>query len=62
MKRIFGLFLLTLIGVSLLSGCSGDASSTDTSDSVPTAQPGEPPKVDDKSGNAMAAPEKASTD
>ncbi|GEM_PF-5502609 len=62
MKKFIGLFLLTLMGVSLMAGCGSDSATADGSDAVPTAQPGEQPKVDEKSGNAMAAPEKASTD
>lgn len=62
MKKLIGLFLLTLIGANLMAGCSGDSASAGGSDTVPPAQPGEQPKIDEKSGNAMAAPEKASTD
>ena len=62
MKKLIAFLMLGIISGVVLAGCGDGGSATDQSQTMQTAQPGETPKTDDKSGNQMAPPEKASID
>lgn len=62
MKKLIAFLMLGIISGVVLAGCGDGGSTTDQSTAIPTADAGAAPKTDDKSGNQMAPPEKASTD
>ncbi|MBX7132937.1 MAG: hypothetical protein K1X67_09705 [Fimbriimonadaceae bacterium] len=62
MKKLMAFLMLGIISGVVLAGCGDGGTATDQSQTVPTASSGEAPKTDEKSGNQMAPPEKASTD